>query len=110
MTKTVSVNGAVNGDPRQMKGQNQFTGFNLTGYNNGIPVIDGTLPKVDYVNFGSYTWTDNKGDVYTTDNMPMDANGNLYTEGNNKAVLSVEKVSSTGGLYVNFGSITILLQ
>jgi hypothetical protein len=30
--KSVTINAALNGDPRQTKGQNQFTGFNLKGF------------------------------------------------------------------------------
>lgn len=107
--KTVSVNGVVNGDPRQVKGQNQFTGFDLNGFI-GTPDKTGDVPTPDYVEFVTYTWTDKQGDMHTTDEMPVDADGNLYTEGNNKAVLSVEKISSIGGLYVNFGGITVLIQ
>ena len=39
--------------------------------------------------------------THTTDQMPVDEVGNLYTEGNNKAVVSVKKIDSTGGLFVN---------
>jgi hypothetical protein len=38
--KKESIFGAINGDPRQTKGQNQFTGFILSGWN-GEPVIEG---------------------------------------------------------------------
>ena len=31
MTTTVGVNAAVNADPRKVKGQQQWTGFNLNG-------------------------------------------------------------------------------
>ncbi|WP_203337313.1 hypothetical protein [Nocardioides limicola] len=38
--KSQGVAGSVAGDPRQVKGQKQFTGFNLTGYV-GDPVVTG---------------------------------------------------------------------
>jgi hypothetical protein len=45
---TQSVAGAPNADPRQKKGQQQFTGFDLTGYD-GDPVVteegDHTYPE-----------------------------------------------------------------
>lgn len=97
-TTTVGVNAQINGVARP--GPNQYTGFNLNGFI-GTPVVSGTLPEVDTVNFVPYTWTDKQGNTYTTDEMPVDENGNLYTEGNNKAIVSVEKFDSTGGLYVN---------
>ncbi len=102
VSTTIGVNGIVAYQGRQM---NQITGFNLTGWA-GEPAITGTVPEVDYVAWVTYTWTDNKGVEHTTDGMPVDENGNLYTEGNKKAVLSVEKTDSTGGLYVN----DVLLQ
>lgn len=43
--------------------------------------------------------------THTTDQLPVDENGNLYTEGDNKAVLSVTLLSSIGNLFVSDGSL-----
>ena len=59
------------------------------------------MPTVDKVFYVTYTWTDNQGDSHTTENMPVDENGDLYTEGGHKAVASVTLVKSEGGLYAN---------
>jgi hypothetical protein len=44
-TRTVGVAGTVDGDPRQVKGQKQFTGFILAGYV-GTPITQGTAPEL----------------------------------------------------------------
>ncbi len=44
-TKTSSITSAINGAPRQTKGQNQFTGFNLSGIASTI-TTGGTVPSV----------------------------------------------------------------
>jgi hypothetical protein len=109
--------------------QGQITGFNLTGLGNKV-YEDGELPVVSpTVTYVTFTWDeqvwtgewtqvpvyDKDGNLkgykngekiyetvtHTTDQLPVDEDGNLYTEGNNKAVLSVTLLESTGGLYVN---------
>jgi hypothetical protein len=127
VTTSVNVNSTVAFDPRKVNGQQQYTGFNLTGY--GAKVVDGTIPEVSpTITYVTFSWTtqewmwsdkldppqyDSKGKpfkyyytvVHTTDQLPAyyDADGNLvlYSEGDDKAVLSVTLVDSTGGLYVN---------
>jgi hypothetical protein len=43
----IAVKGTVNGDPRQTKGQNQFTGFILSAWNSEVDLITtGTVPVV----------------------------------------------------------------
>ena len=96
VTTIAGVNGSIAYDPRR---QNQVTGFNLNGFSS--LTVTGTVPVPDEVYYVTYTWTDNKGVVHTTDEMPVDGEGNLYTEGNRKAVASVEVISSTSVLYVN---------
>jgi hypothetical protein len=44
-TTTTAVNSAVDNDPRQVKGQKQFTGFNLKGF--GATTEEGIVPVVD---------------------------------------------------------------
>ncbi len=95
-----NVSASVAYDPRKVNGQKQVTGFNLNGFI-GTPIVIGEVPTPDYVDWVTYTWTDKWGVVHTTDDMPVDENGILYMEGNRKAVLGVEKIDSTGGLYVN---------
>jgi hypothetical protein len=99
VTTTVGVNATVAYDSRK-NSQGQVTGFNLTGF--GDKTVVGTVPEVSpTVTYVTFTWTDNKGVVHTTDQLPVDENGDLYTEGNNKAVLSVTLSDSVGGLFVN---------
>jgi hypothetical protein len=125
VTTFCNVSASVLYDARTHK---QVDGFNLTGWN-GVPIVVGTVPvpspTVTYVTF---TWTTQEWDgTYDTvpnpnynghnsptiqvkhyvdvphesDQVPVDENGNLYTEGDNKAILSVTLVDSTGSLYVN---------
>jgi hypothetical protein len=129
VTTTVGVNAAVNYDARKVNGQKQWTGFNLTGLDPARTTTIGTVPvKSDTVTYQEFSWTATEWDgtyddvpnpnynghnnptikvkhmvevTHHTDQLPVDENGNLYTEGNNKAVLSVELIDSTGGLYVN---------
>lgn len=98
ITTIRSINAVINYDARTHK---QVDGFILTGFAGDPVIIGDPLPQIDQVYYTTYTWTDKKGTTYTTDSMPVDASGNLYTEGYKKAVLSVEEVSSTGGLFVN---------
>jgi hypothetical protein len=128
VTTTVQVNDVIGYDPRH---QNQVTGFNLTGFTSEIVdgTIPEVSPTVTYVTFtwdtqqwdGTYDTVPNPNYnghnsptiqvkhfvtvTHTTDQLPAyyDQNGNLvlYTEGDNKAVLSVTLVDSTGGLFVN---------
>jgi hypothetical protein len=126
VTTSVGVNATVVYDSRK-NSQGQVTGFNLTGF--GVKVVDGEMPVVSpTVTYVTFTWDEqvwtgewidvlvgykpngtpiyDKQKVYITvthetDQLPVDENGDLYTEGNNKAVLSVTLVDSTGGLYVN---------
>ena len=108
VTTTVGTSAAVNGDSRQTKGQKQFTGFNLSGFN--AVTTAGEVPQVSgTVSYVTYTWTDRKGVTNETDQLPVDENGNLYMEGNNKAVLSVTLLDSTGGLYASFGGASVLV-
>lgn len=131
VTTTVGVNATVAYDPRQVKGQKQITGFNLTGF--GAKVVDGTIPVVSpTVTYVTYSWDTQEWDgtydtvpnpnynghnsptidvkhyvtvTHTTDQLPAyyDADGNLvlYSEGDSKAVLSVTLLDSVGGLFVN---------
>jgi hypothetical protein len=59
VSTTYSVDSALNGDPRQTKGQNQFTGFILKGWD-GPPVVVGEpLPEEnDFVQYDFYVWED----------------------------------------------------
>jgi hypothetical protein len=127
VTTTVSVNSTVAYDPRQVKGQKQFTGFNLTGFGDDYAVV-GEIPEVSpTVTYVTFTWdeqvwtgewttdpvTGKKVKVYETvthetDQLPVDENGNLYMEGNNKAVLSVTLLDSVGGLFVNDVALPIM--
>jgi len=105
-----------------------MTGYGTVVVDGTIPVVS---PTVTYVTFtwttqewdGTYDTVPNpnydptkpiKGNntptievkhyvniIHETDQLPVDENGNLYTEGNNKAVLSVTLLYSTGGLLVN---------
>jgi hypothetical protein len=112
VTTTTGVNSAINGDPRQMKGQNQFTGFNLKGF--GTSSVTGTVPEPD-VTYGSYdviyypNGPNKPSAEYTAQDVPLNANGQPYTA-ENKGVDSVSLISSTGGLYANYGGNTVLLQ
>jgi hypothetical protein len=81
--KTRSVSSVLDGDPRQVKGQNQFTGFILNGYigepattGGALPVLGGACP------------------------------GNQGTDG---TWTSVTFLSSEGGLYATFGGVSHLL-
>jgi len=71
-----SVTSAIAYDPRQTKGQKQFTGFNLNG-------------------FGATTST---GDVPTV--------GGACPNGNSGIITAADLVSSEGGLTVTYGGIT----
>jgi hypothetical protein len=127
VTTSVNVNATVASEARKVNGQQQYTGFNLIGF--GAKVVDGEIPVVSpTVTYVTFTWTTQEWDgtydtvpnpnynghnsptiqvkhyvtvTHETDQLPVDENGNLYTEGNNKAVLSVTLLDSTGGLYVN---------
>jgi hypothetical protein len=55
--KTGVINGVVNGDPRQTKGQNQFTGFNLKGWAEGSPVTSYGDPVWGEPTFGEYSFS-----------------------------------------------------
>ena len=131
VTTMAVVNGVVDADPRKVNGQKQFTGFNLMGFLSSTTVgtVPTVSPTVTYIQFswqttewdGTYETVDNpnynghnsptiqvKHYVpvnHTGDQLPAyrDENGNLvlYTEGDNKAVLSVSLIDSTGGLFVN---------
>jgi hypothetical protein len=99
ITMVYGIRSSVDADPRQVRGQKQFTGFNLFGYT-GVSV-SGSLPEPDYIDWVTYTWTDKKGVTHTTEGMPVDENGVLYTQGDNRAVLSVDQISSSTSLLVN---------
>lgn len=106
-----SVSAAINGLPRP--GPQQFTGFNLYGFV-GAPVIVGEIPETDTVDWAKIVYDRKIGQTWyynlETELLPYDEDGNLYTEGNYKAVLSVELTSSVGGLYANYGGQSVLLQ
>jgi hypothetical protein len=131
VTTSVNVNSTVAFDPRKVNGQQQYTGFNLTGF--GTKVVEGTIPEVSpTITYVAFTWTTQEWDgtydtipnpnynghnsptievkhyvtvTHETDQLPAyyDENGNLvlYSEGNVKAVLSVTLLDSIGGLFVN---------
>lgn len=127
VTTIVGVNGIVAYESRQIKGQKQVTGFYLCGFK-GDPVITGTLPVVSpTVTYVTYSWDTQEWTgnwiidpvtgkkvkemvtvTHTTDQLPAyyDEAGNLvlYTEGDDKAVLSATLLDSTGGLYVQNGA------
>jgi hypothetical protein len=120
VTTIVGVNSEVAYEARQ---KNQYTGYNLKGW--GTVTVDGEVPEVSpTVTYVTFTWdeqvwtgewttdpvTGKKVKVYVTvthetDQLPAyyDEDGNLalYTEGNNKAVLSVTLLDSVGGLFVS---------
>lgn len=121
VTTVVGVNSVVEYDARQ---RNQVTGFNLKGLGNSV-VTGGTIPQVSpTVTYTAFTWTSQEWNgqwtinpvtgkkekvfetvTHTTDQLPAyyDESGKLvlYSEGNNKAVLSATLLNSTGALYVN---------
>ncbi|MCW3996493.1 MAG: hypothetical protein NWE98_10160 [Candidatus Bathyarchaeota archaeon] len=107
-----SMSSALDGSPRQEKGQKQFTGFILSGIS-GTTVIGDLPPSEDTINWNAIVYDRKIGQTWyynlETELLPFDANGNLYTEGNYKAVLSVELISSTGGLYTNYGATSVLI-
>lgn len=107
VTNYIGVNGSTNSDPRQVKGQKQFTGFNLAGCNGTVNV--GDVPEEDYIDWITYTWVDNKGNVQTTDELPVDGDGILY-DATKKAVLKIEVISTVEGLYANYGGVSVLIQ
>ena len=82
--KTAGVSGILDGDPRQTKGQNQFTGFILDGYIGDPVVTGGDAPVVG----GACPGGGPEGGEYT----------------------SVELLSSTGGLLATHNGITVALQ
>ena len=129
VTTKVGVNAALNGDPRKVNGQQQFTGFILNEFTS--KVVDGTIPVVSpTVTYVTFTWTTQEPTgnwitdpvtgkkvkeyvpvTHESDQVPAYISGydesgkpiySLYTEGNNKAVLSVTLLDSTGGLYANY--------
>jgi hypothetical protein len=81
-TTSTSVLSALAYDPRQTKGQKQFTGFNLLGF--GAVTTDGEIPLVGG---------------------PCQGN-----EGHDGTWSAVTFEGSTGGLYVHFGSQSVLLN
>jgi hypothetical protein len=81
-TKSTSVLSALAYDPRQTKGQKQFTGFNLLG-------------------FGAVTYV---GDV------PVEGGACPGNPGTDGVWTAVTLESSTGGLYVHFGGQSVLLN
>jgi hypothetical protein len=127
VTTIINVSATVAYDSRK-NSQSQVTGFNLTGWN-GEPIVVGEIPVVSpTVTYVTFTWTTQEWDgtydtipnpnynghnsptidvkhyvtvIHETDQLPVDENGNLYTEGDNKAVLSVTLLESNGGIYVN---------
>jgi hypothetical protein len=72
-----SVSSSIAYDPRQMKGQKQFTGFNLNGF--GATTTQGTVPVVG----GSCPGASNVGAIITV----------------------VQQTGSTGGLFVSYGGV-----
>jgi hypothetical protein len=45
-TRSTGIVGGLDGDPRQVKGQKQFTGFILKGYSGGVTEGGGVVPVV----------------------------------------------------------------
>jgi len=78
-TTTYEVDAVVASDARQVKGQKQWTGFNLSGFE-GVPVVSGDVPAV-----GDHTVTDPQNPGTNSDHI----------------VVEVAKTGSTGGLFVN---------
>ena len=78
-TTETAVIASVNGDPRQTKGQNQFTGFNLAGF----------------------------GDVTEAGVIPVVGEPCPGNEGHDGLWTAVTLVSSTGGLYANGHLLTV---
>lgn len=102
------VSGAVNGDPRQTKGQSQFTGFNLSGFSGAPTVTGGPIPVEDNVTFRTVDYVAPNGTSGTFE-MPV-VNGVDLIGGNNRGIYSVELTSTSGGLYVNYGGSSVLIQ
>jgi hypothetical protein len=71
-----SVSSSIAYDPRQIKGQKQFTGFNLNGF--GLTTSQGSVPAV----------------------------GDSCPNGNSGIITAADLVSSEGGLNVTYGGIT----
>jgi hypothetical protein len=76
---TYVVDAMVASDARQVKGQKQWTGFNLSGFE-GAPTIVGTVP--------------NEGDITVVD--PQNPGTN-----SDHIITEVTPTGSTGGLFVN---------
>jgi len=100
---------ALDGSPRQVKGQKQFTGFNLDGISSSV--IVGDVPEADYIDWSNIFYDRQIGKTWyyglETERLPFDENGNLYIAGNHKAVVSVELISSTDGLFANYGGASV---
>jgi len=115
-TKILGISGAPNYDLRKVNGQKQWTGFILTGYNGDPRVTGGELPTPDTIVYiSTWTYIDKEGVTQTVDISPdsiptLDGTVETrYSEGGNKAVLSVVLTSSTGGLYANYGIVSVLI-
>jgi len=87
---STSVLAAINGAPRQTKGQNQFTGFNLLGW--GATTSTGTVPVV--------------GDSCIGDEDNNSSNGNAIGE---ITEVTPGENNDPGTLYVTFGSQSVAL-
>ena len=85
--KTVSVSSALLGDPRQTKGQNQFTGFSLSGFMTDSQA--GAVPT-DLCTPGTGEGEDNNGWVPAVDELTGESSTVQLVEG-----------SQVGGLYAD---------
>ena len=74
-TKTSTINSLINGSPRQIKGQTQFTGFNLLGFG-AVTVTGDPVPQVGDSCHGDVENADPNGVAFLTsvelspDNVP----------------------------------------
>lgn len=84
-TTATGINAALDGDPRKTKGQQQFTGFILSG------------------------WVGNPNE--SGDPVPVVGDPCPGNQGNDSQIIAVTPLgSSGGGLYVHFNGTSVLLQ
>jgi sulfur relay (sulfurtransferase) DsrF/TusC family protein len=101
-TQDISENAVFGSDSRKVHGQQQYTGFELTGFE-GDPIISGgTLPVESDIDWEvlidpatGEPYIDQDGNTVT---LPYKADGTTLYSANDPAI-QVELVGSTGGLY-----------